>query len=130
MAIRVSWDSDAKRYVLAQSDGEWVWEDFYAAFKDMHLLIADVDYPVDLIIHHKVRLPPGNSFTHFKAAMKDQPANTGKIIVVPYETSTLQAFMKSLIAVFEKLYPTKSKIIMVDTLEEAQALVAQPHPQA
>ncbi len=123
--IRVDWDSAAKNYVLAEFRESWEWEDFYDAFRRMHELIVTVDYTVDLIIVHHVALPAGPPAPHFKAAMREQPANAGTAFVVPRDTSMSTSILILLASVFQRLYPRKSPIILVRSLEEAQQRVTR-----
>jgi len=54
-----------------------------------------------------------------------QPANTGRVFIVPEEKAKMLAFIKRLANILEQAFPRKSPITFVDSVDEArQAMFA------
>jgi hypothetical protein len=123
------WEGDDT--IIADFNQAWTWEDFYATVRQMHAEITLKAHTVHMVIVHGAPFPAGNPLRNFQAAIKDQPRNVGQVIVVPHEiASPFQSFMLALVSVVEKINPTKGKIRMVRSLDEARQLIARARASA
>ncbi len=126
MPITYQWTDAAKTVLLATFEGTWTWADFHAKVREMHAEIASLKHPVQMVLWHTVEYPLGNPLIHFNEAARSQPANVSRVVVVaPGERSALRAFVMSLASVVRRLYPTKSAVTIVQSLEDAERLVGQ-----
>ena len=123
-AIEIAWDSEAKNYIIVNFKEDWTWEQFHAAVRQMHEMVRSVNYTVDMVMWHQAKFPQGNLLSNFRSAVRDQPKNTGQIIIVPLITrSPIISFMKTLANALEQIYPERSKILMVDSMDEAKLIL-------
>lgn len=124
MSVNIHWQTDAQRTLIIEFNEDWDWNSFYKTIRDGHRMIATVAHTVDLILLHKVELPKGNPLVHFKNAMNDQPKNMGRVIVVNTKMNAVtQTFMTMLASVLEKVNPSKNRVQIVATLDEAYRLL-------
>src|SRR5690242_19932762 len=97
MTTTVNWLSEDKTCILIEFDGQVTWHEFHTSISQAHQMIASVQQTVHIIIWDHVGLPPGNPMVHFRSAVQRQPANTGKVIVVPVQgKSAVTSFVKQL----------------------------------
>jgi hypothetical protein len=117
--------------VLTNFDEEYGWEDFYAAVREMHRMVASVPHTVDLILVQHKKLPPGNPLSHFQTAFRQQPKNTGRIVIInSAQSSALRSFMKALASIMDRLYPQEESAIFADSVEDARRILADiRHPK-
>lgn len=121
----IYWQTDAQKTLIIEFDENWDWNTFYKSIREGHRLIATVAHSVDLILLHKVELPKGNPLVHFKNAMNDQPKNIGRVVVVNTKMNAVtQTFMTMLASVLEKVNPSKNRVQIVATLDEANRLLS------
>jgi hypothetical protein len=121
VSLKVSWDTQLDAAVILKSEGICSFAEFYEAVDQAHALIASADYPVDLIVWHEGTFPPGNILFHFSKAMKDQPLNTGLVVVV---NSTMKPYLMKLADIVERVLPTKSKTKIAGSIEEAHDILS------
>jgi hypothetical protein len=120
----IYWQTDAQKTLIIEFDENWDWNMFYKSIREGHRLIATAAHSVDLILLHKVELPKGNPLVHFKNAMNDQPKNIGRVVVVNTKMNAVtQTFMTMLASVLEKVNPSKNRVQIVATLDEANRLL-------
>lgn len=126
MPITYHWNSEAKYLMVITFDGTWTWDDFHNQIKDIHKEIEIVSHTADMLLWHKVAQPLGNPLIHFNSAARQQPANTGMVIVVapPYNSAAI-SFLLSLSSIVRKIYPTKSVVTIVMSLAEAEKLLGK-----
>ncbi len=127
MPFTVGWDQDIESTVLIEFEGLCTFDEFHAAVAEAHSLIRGVGHTVDVIAWHRGMFPPGNLLFHITAVMKDQPPNTGLVVII---APTLSTYLMKLVAVIEKLFPTKSKTRIVGTIEQARVLLTVGAPDA
>lgn len=124
--IEIEWDSE--RLIIAAFNEAWTWDDFHATVAEIHRMIASVEHTVDVIIWHKRHMPPANPVAHFSRTLKNQPPNTGRIVIIhPPVQSPLGSFIKSLAAAVQRAYPNAMPIINADSLADARARIAHLH---
>lgn len=124
MAVKVSWLTDEQKAVLMQYDEPWTWEEFNKSARDAHALAASVAHQVRMVIVHNVPFPKGNPLTYFRSAFMNQPDNIDRVIVVIDEhTPILLSFLKRLAQVTEKIFPGKSKMLFVQSYDDAMPLL-------
>lgn len=124
--ITIEWDSE--RLIMAEFNAAWTWDDFHTTVEQIHRMIATADHTVDVIIWHKRHMPPANPVAHFSRTLKNQPPNTGRIVIVhPPVQSALGNFLKSLAAAVQRAYPSVMPILNADSIEDARAQVARLH---
>lgn len=124
--IEIGWDSE--HLIIAAFNAPWTWDDFHSTVAEIHRMIASVEHTVDVIIWHKRHMPPANPVSHFSRTLKNQPPNTGRIVIIhPPVQSPLGTFLKSLAAAVQRAYPNAMPILNADTVEEAHALLIRLH---
>jgi len=127
MKINVAWVSPSQRTVLATFDKAWELADLLVAADLMHAMIKTVSHNVSIILWHRV--PPHPMFSRLLTDIyKRQPDNTRRVVVVPQRWSTGLVFISAWNNVVERLYPHKTKITIVKTIEEALKLCEEPTP--
>jgi hypothetical protein len=125
----VRWYSDKKDCVLMEFTQPWSWDHFYEQVHEAHALARSVDYPVDLLVWHHVDLPRGNALLHFHAAFKDQPENIRRVIVIyPDTMAFLLRFFQGLVKIIEGVFPTKGKVKIARSFEEAESILREALP--
>jgi hypothetical protein len=125
MAAIPEWDNAEQTIIRTIFDEEYGWEDFYAAVREMHRMVASVPHTVDLILVQHRKLPPGNPLAHFQTAFKQQPPNTGRVIVInAAQSQAVRSFMKALASIMDRLYPQKGSVLFADSLEDARRILA------
>ena len=83
MSAQVTWfDQATQDAVLITFDGDWTWNDFHAAVRKSHEIVATVSHPVDLIVHHAVKQQARAPLAHFEKAMRDAPPNVRSVILI------------------------------------------------
>ncbi len=131
MVIHTHWHDDSRRVVVCEFAEDWNWNDFHAAFREAHRLIAGVPHPVDLLMIHHIDQPPGNPMVHFGKAAEHQPPNTGKVVIVnPRINPGVRNFMIVMRRILDRVYPARSEVLLVETLTEAYRLLDIPQPAA
>ncbi len=124
MSTSINWFSPEHTRLIIQFDDHLEWPEFHTAIRQAHRLITPVSNPVDLIILDKAGLPKGNPLSHFREAFKQQPPNLKLVVVVPkQDSSATAAFLKRLANVLAKVFPMKSDVIFVETIEQAHDLL-------
>ena len=127
MTIRVHWDNvqhTALHFDIMRFDG---WDEFVAARQTIGTLCATVDHAVDFVITMASDVaPPPGALHQFRNFQDHRPANLDlSIIVAPH------LFVRTLANAFVHMYPQhRGNIVLVETLADAQALVARRHPTA
>jgi hypothetical protein len=125
MSISVNWGDQAKRYILVTYHGEWSWQDYQESYSTRYEMVRSVEHPVDVIVD--VRLhpdPPGpDAARYLKWVWEARPANIGRTIMIGADTS---GFMKNLVQIFVRLKGGGDKVIFVNSMEEALALINHP----
>jgi hypothetical protein len=126
MAITSTWYNNEKTIIITRFETEWIWNDFHKAVREMHEMIRTVPHRVDLIMLHKVDQPLGNPMIHFRKAFENQPDNTGQVVVVNSNLNPVaKRFMNALAGIFDRAFPSKSKVYIVDSIDEAEKLIAK-----
>ena len=120
MPFQMSWDNPEQDRILLEFSPPFTWNDFHTGIKEAHQMIEAVEQTVDLIIWTKVGMPAGFSLPQFRTAFQTQPANTGRVLVIPEEKARMPAFVKRLALILEQAFPRKSRIIFVISLAEAR----------
>jgi hypothetical protein len=122
MPFSTSWYSEPKTAVLLELLEPLSWDEFHQGIKEAHLLVASVSHSVDIVVKVNAALPQGNPLTHFGSAFQRQPSNTGRVIIAAPDAPIL-GFFKLLSSITSKVYPSKSKVTFVSSLEEVDKLL-------
>jgi hypothetical protein len=118
MKYNVRWTSEEHHTVLMEFVEDWQWSDFGQATREAHALMDSVTHPVDLIVWHRVRLPPGSPLSAFRSAARAEPPNLRlTAVVVP----NFEAFYQALSDIMATFFPDKNKVIIVNSFEDAVA---------
>jgi hypothetical protein len=125
MGIQVMWDDERKwavRYVFAP---KWSWEDLKNAFRDVHMLMDTVDYPVHSILDMtQTNALPEHAITQIgKIGLSDMAhKNQSRLMVLV----GMSAFVRAIISAAGKVFKPLNEhndLRFVKTLEEARKLV-------
>lgn len=114
--------------MIATFAGEWTWHDFQREMSAMHQAVGNQGTPVDLLLWHTSRHPSGNPLMQFNEAIRSQPANVGRVIVLHTNDggSLILSVMKSLSNIVKRINPTRTSVTIVSTQKEAEALLGRP----
>lgn len=84
MPVRVRWNDDGKRSILAEFEPGWAWADYLDATVEMTAMMATVSHTVDLIadIRGTAMPPPGQALQTLAKAFNTAPDNLGLNVVV------------------------------------------------
>src|SRR5690606_29211901 len=104
------------------------WDAFNAGIRSAHGTIRRVSGRVTIIVNACASLPQGQPMMHFRDAFQDQPDNVERVIIVSDGSHPfLFDFIKRIATILQRLYPFKSRLTFVNTLEQAYALVSAPY---
>lgn len=125
MAVEVDWAAPDKTRLVIEFYGTLTWEEFRQGIRQAHEMIAGESQPVHMLVWVKSELPPGNALHYFITASKEQPSNTGRLVIVmpPGKTSVMASFMKRLAQIVAQILPRKSPVLFADSYEEGQKLL-------
>ena len=111
--------------VLIQFNDETNWNDFHRCVRAAHELAATVDHEVSIVVRTGIGMPTGNPMVNFRKVFDSQPKNVRQLVIVAEkQNSALQAFLKRLAMVIQKLIPSSSTVVFVSSLEEAEGILA------
>lgn len=128
MTIISQWVNPKQTAIITRFDEKWSWDDFHHAVEEVHRMVAGVHHTVDLIMLHHADQPPGDSMGQFRRAFTDQPHNVGKVIVAyPKMRAAALRIIKLFARVFDRPVSGGTKVFIVQSLEEAQALLTKPY---
>jgi hypothetical protein len=119
MGIHVLWDNDEKTIVRMDFE-DWQWTDVHGALETFHTLAKSVNQPVQLIANMKNAnvLPLEGAMTNLQHVMN---VIEHKIVFV-----SAKSIGKAIFEVLSKVNPSyKEKLLYVETLDEARALLAR-----
>ena len=122
MMIQVEWGNPEKTAVLWRFSYPWVWEEFYAAQREVDVMIDAVPGYVDSIfLTTAEQRIPKDAIMHFRNIVNQQHPRSNRIVVV---RSKLHLTM--LLNVILKLIPrARLQFHFVTSLDEAYALLAK-----
>lgn len=128
MAVRAEWDSTHPNCMLIELTDPLTWDAFHAGIRGAHDRIRRVSTRATIIVNTRAHLPKGQPMMHFRDAFQDQPDNVERVIIVSnnYDPFLLN-FIKRVATILQRLYPFKSRLTFVNTLEQAYALVSAPY---
>ena len=129
MPATLRWSSDHKASILIELTEPVTWEEFHRSVHDSHSMVREVEHTVHLIIQVPAQMPDGNPLMHFSGATKRQPQNVGRVFIVPPATQTSRVFsfanFQRLSAIINKVYPGKSHVVLVQSLQQALMLIGE-----
>jgi hypothetical protein len=125
MGIKAQWNDAEKTIVCYIYEGQWTWEELYAAMREGHNMIDSVKHEVDVIIDMRnSSVLPTNVFTHSRQATLSQHPRLRTTVVVGAHrlvTAMFDAFTK----IYGKLANQVSNTKFVATIEEAHTYLRQ-----
>jgi hypothetical protein len=122
MPFTVNWYSESKKAVLIELSAPLTWDEFHRSVQQAHSMILSVPHSVDMVVAANTPLPQGNPFTHFGSAFQRQPENAGKVIIAT-PTNPVLGFLRQIASIMSRVYPSKSKVMFVNSLQEADKLL-------
>ncbi len=124
MPLKIEWLDNEQTIICCTGEGTWTWDDYHQALDEIVNMFKTVQHRVDLVIDRAPgsAMPKGSSMPHFQRAMRIMPHNVGLLVMV-----TSNAFARTIVAIFTKVYPNKdnAKLLMVGSLIEARARIAR-----
>jgi hypothetical protein len=120
--MRVEFDNPERTVIRWDFRGRWTWDDWYVNVQQVLALRFEVDgkpvVPIILNFRHSGPLPLG-ALPHARATVEHM--NLYDFVVVAHASG----YVRSMIETFRLLNPSfQHRILMVDTLDEARALIA------
>jgi hypothetical protein len=125
MAVDVDWATPDKTRLVIELHGTLTWDEFRQGIQKAHEMMREESHLVHMLIWVKSELPPGNALHHFISASKEQPPNTGRLVIVmpPGKTLVMASFMKRLAQIVARIIPRKSAVLFAESYEEGQKLL-------
>ncbi len=124
MTIQVSWHNDHQTAITICYQRPWDWAEFEKARVQLLALLDGTHHPVDLVLDVRdAGAPPSGAFGHFQKSLQTNHPNTRQVIFLG-ERLLVTSFLDVLLRVYGRFTST-SLIRFVDSLEEAEALLAQ-----
>lgn len=115
--ITVFWDNLERNIVRWDCNGNWLWDEFYAAIDDTRALVRQAKHrsPPFIIINLEASGPfPASALAYLRPCLPLLPCCQSVIIVQP------SGFARSMISLLQNLTADyQKKIILADTLESA-----------
>jgi hypothetical protein len=127
MGISVSWLNDEHSALYLVFDGTWTWDEYYSATGAAITLMDNAEVTVDIVAHLRTKVLAKGIIAQFRGASAFlKHRRVGRIILIGVDY-----YIQTIIFIFNQVYPHwENQALVVRSLEEAQALVAQPrHPQ-
>jgi hypothetical protein len=124
MGCAVDWYTPDRNAVQIELSDPVTWDLFHEGIRQVHTLIKAETHPVDIVIFAHTALPRGNVLAQFRTAFKNQPPNTGRVIIITPKNSPLLSFIMRIGKIMNEIYPTKSKVVFVHSQAEADALLS------
>jgi hypothetical protein len=127
MPINVSWHNEDKSLVVITFEGTLSWDEVQAGYTQAWQLILSQPHTVNLFNDgtRAPTLPPGNALGNFRSIWKDRPANFGMAFV--FGGSQMG---RALSEVFLKAIRLEGRLRFVNSIEEAEALIAASADEA
>jgi len=123
MKIRVDWDNPDKTVICWHFTEDWHWEDFYLAAGISVSLRKSVSHgkPIALILYTGETAPQrGAALTHTQNALLIKPDGRDVIVV-----AGTHPFTQRVAQLFRQLYGEMADVNLVDTLDQARALITE-----
>jgi hypothetical protein len=114
--ITLQWDNDEQTCYRFELGFGWTWTQFVEEIDKAHMMIAEKEHDVNLIMWFTAKIPPGNPAEPFQHAGGTQPPNLRHTVMVNESTR----FLDILIRNTDKKHGWVGPKI-VRTLEEARA---------
>ncbi|MCU0482156.1 MAG: hypothetical protein MUE54_13250 [Anaerolineae bacterium] len=128
MKIKVDWDNPDKTIICWQFGDDWHWEDFYLAAGISVTLRKSATHgkPIALILNMGETAPQrGAALTHTQNALLIKPDGRDVIVV-----AGTHPFTQRVVQLFKQLYGEMADVNLVDTLENARAMIAERRQNA
>jgi len=123
MTISTSWFDPDKTIARYEFVGQWTWEEFEVAVREINLMLDSVPHRVDVIIDFSQSPgePPRGVLSHIRGGTLNAPANWGGGVFVG-----ISPFLRVLFNTFTRIEPKLSRrYAIADTAEAARALIVQ-----
>ncbi len=126
MGINICWEDEDKSIILMTYERPWTWNDFYAAYAEMDVMLQDVTSAVYIVIDiRKGGFPPSGASYHFKRVTQNRHPHVMKVVFVG-----LPLVIRSFLSVVSTAYRGKEKFetslfMFAGTVEEAKAVLAR-----
>jgi hypothetical protein len=93
--IQLMWDNTEQTCYRMEFGFGWTWTQFIEAIDKVHVIVAEKEYDVNLIMWFKASLPPGNATESFKHAGGTQPPNLRHTVFVNESTRFLDILINN-----------------------------------
>jgi hypothetical protein len=123
MPITVQWENDEKTIVRWTLEGVWGWDDFRAAQAELHSMIRDLPYLVDVVADMRSAPSlPKDTFRNFKSAELRAVPNRDRIVLVG-----ANLLVKGMATTFNQVFRNHpTHFLLAENVEEALTLLARP----
>jgi len=102
------------------------WDTFHKASREAHhLMMTRPKQTIHLLIHPTTERPQTNVFANFSKVVREQPPNTGKVVVVlPQEDSGWMGnFLQNVAMLITSMFPNKSPVKFAKSYDEAMTII-------
>ena len=124
MGIEVAWDNEDQVIICLTYDRPWTWNDFYAAYDKMDIMLKNVSHDVSLIIDvRNAGFPPAGAPHHFKRVIQANHPNVRNIVFVGLPL-IVRSFL-SIVNVNQTRRSESNKFLFMPSIEAARTTVLQ-----
>lgn len=127
-AITTEWDNDARTIMRVTYHEGWDWDDMRANLAIEAQMLDAVDHRVDAIADFRGTTLPPSAITHLPMIAQSPPythKNSGSVVMVGSP-----GFMAEVVNVYKHVYGQAARLTMVETVEEARAILQSQKPEA
>jgi hypothetical protein len=125
MGYTTRWYTPDRKAVWIELSSPLTWDEFHEGIRQAHRMIKEESHSIDILVHAGAPMPKGNPLAQFQSAFKQQPSNTGRVIIInPNTASPLMSFIMRLGKILNEIYPAKSKVVFVQSQHEADKLLS------
>lgn len=120
MPITIYWDYPATYRLILEISTPMTWDELLRQTQEAHRLIAESSQVIDLIVWTVGEPPEGSILRNLRKVLEQQPANVGQVLIVTDAASTTLMFVQRIATALRSLFPQKSRVQFVQSLEEAR----------
>jgi hypothetical protein len=120
MPARVYWDNEEKSIIVREMSGDWTWEEYFVAIKQVREFLDEVDHHVDIIVDCRETYKfPTAALPNIANANRSYSANMGVQVIVG---SNL--IVKMFAEMLQKVMPQAiSHFLFVNAIEDAYKVI-------
>lgn len=123
MSISTRWYDDQHKVIILKFEGDWNWDDLWAAQVEENKLAATVGYNLVAFVDMSQTnmLPKGNILANGRISIGKVPDNVAQIIVL-FQSRAIEVFAGLVVEMMPKW---RNRVHVTQSAQEAQRLIAE-----